>query len=64
MLNLLKQRRIIASLLWTVSVLLSIAWYNDFDSEVLVDAILSIINWISIVSAIVLPIISYFKPKK
>ena len=65
MLELLKQRRIWASIFSTIAVMLSLFGSNLFiDANGLSDAIVNVIESISALMAIVLPIWSYLKPKQ
>jgi len=63
--NLLKQRRIWAGLSATIAFFLPLTGYtSDFNHEQLTDVIMALINSISGILAIILPIWSYYKPKK
>jgi len=62
-LELLKQRRVWASIAALLAIALPLAGYTDFSADSLVEAIMTVINGISAVAAIILPIWSYLKPK-
>lgn len=64
-LELLKQRRIWASISASLYVILTLMGYTgEFNAEAFTDTIMTVINAVSAVSAIILPIWSYYKPKK
>lgn len=64
-LEILKNRRAIASVLWFVALLLSATWTTvSLDVTWLTDAILKLVEAISAIGAIILPIVSLLKPKK
>lgn len=64
-LEILKNRRAIASVLWFVALLLSATGTTvNLDVTWLTDAILKLVEAISAIGAIILPIVSLLKPKK
>ena len=64
-LELLKQRRIWASIFGAIAILLPLFGVHfTFDTTNYTDAVMAFINGLCGLLAIILPIISYFKPKK
>lgn len=65
LLTLLSQRRIWAAISAFIAFILPLLGYNGiFDQNAFVGAILSLIEAISILATIILPIWSFWKPKK
>lgn len=62
--ELLKQRRIWASIATIIALVLPLLGYTDLNPESLTEAIMSVVNGISALVAIILPIWSYLKPKE
>ena len=60
----LKSRRVWAGICAILSLLLAKAGYLDFNPSTTTDLIMSTINDVSSLCAIVLPILSYLNPKK
>lgn len=61
--ELLKQRRIWASIAAVIALALPMFGYTDLNPESLTESIMSVVNGISALMAIILPIWSYLKPK-
>jgi len=63
--NLIKQRRIWAGLFATIALLLPVFGYNgEFNPDVATDVIMALVEAVSGVLAVILPIWSYYKPKQ
>lgn len=63
-LELLKQRRVWAGLFATIALILPLVGVNiSLDANSLTDAVMKLVDAISSLLAIILPLLSYFKPK-
>ena len=64
-LTLIKQRRFWASVSGTIALILQLSGVGfEFDSEKFIDTTLSIVNGLSVLATMFLPLLSYFKTKK
>ncbi len=64
-LELLSQRRVWAGISGTIAIVLQLLGANiDFDPASLTDAMMQLIQAIAAIAAIILPVASYFFPKK
>ena len=63
-LELLKQRRFWASLAALVAMVLTMFGYVDFDSDLFADRMVQAIDAVLAVVSMILPLWSYFRPKK
>jgi len=64
-LELLKQRRIWAGIFGAIAIILPMIKVNvDLDVNGLTNAVMDLITAITAISTMILPIISYFKPKQ
>ena len=63
LITLLSQRRIWSALFGAVALLLTISGYTDFDANAATDAVLKVVDALSIMASMGLAIHSYFFPK-
>lgn len=63
--NLIKQRRIWAGISATIALLLPVLGYSgEFNPDEVADVIMALVEAVSGLCAIILPIWSYYKPKR
>lgn len=62
--ELLKSRRVWAGVAAIIALTLPLLGYNDLDANSLTDAIMGVVEAISSLAAVILPIWSYFYPKQ